>query len=334
MKGFAWLVGMVFCAAPMSGLGADPASKPFLVGIVANTVPLNEWSASSAADGTPHAGHAIRTGLERLGWVEGKNLRILWRSAEGRFERLPSIFNELASTPVDVIVAIGPGTSVAAKATRSVPIVMVVSAGVLGPWVASLSRPDRNLTGLTVEAEGQEGKRLELLKRTIPKATRIALLEEHGGCSAASNTLKDAASALGLILVPIGFDSLDQLERAFADASAMRADAVLVCDGVWVWRYGYQRAINALALRHRLPIMHTAAGGADTGGLMAYGVDMMVQYRRVPYYIDRILKGAKPADLPIEQPKTLEFAVNLRTAKGLGITIPASVLVQADRVIE
>ncbi len=319
---------------PRVGLLAKAEDRLPRVALVANTVPLAQWSATSIDDGTPHAGHAIRHGLEKLGWVDGKNIHIVWRSAEGHYERLPGIFGELAKLPVDAIVAIGPGTSVAAKATRTVPIVMVVSAGTLGPVVRSLSRPDRNLTGLTVEAEGQEGKRLELLKRTIPNAARVALLEEHGGCSAATKTLKDAANTLGLTLIPVGFDALDQLERAFAHATAMRADAVLVCDGVWVWRYGYQREINALALRHRLPIMHTAAGGADNGGLMAYGVDMMVQYRRVPHYLDRILKGAKPSDLPIEQPKSLEFAVNLRTAKQLGITIPASVLIQADRVIE
>jgi putative tryptophan/tyrosine transport system substrate-binding protein len=323
------------CAALVlsSAFAAIGAETP-IVAVVANTIPMAQWSASSISDGTPHPGQAIRDGLEKLGWIDGQNVRLVWRSAEGRFDRLPAIFNELAAAKVDVIVAIGPGVDLASKATRTIPVVMVVSAATLGPWVKSLARPDSNLTGLTVEAEGQESKRLELLKRTVPTATRVALLEEQSGCSAASKTLTEAAGALGLTLTPVRFRSLEQLEHAFAQAVAMRAEAVLVCDGVWVWRHEYQRLINALALHHRLPIMHTAAGGADTGGLLAYGVDMMVQYRRVPHYIDRLLKGAKPADLPIEQPKALEFAVNLQTARKLGLQIPASILIQADRVID
>jgi putative ABC transport system substrate-binding protein len=323
--------------APLLLIAAGTAAgeeRLLRVGIVANSIPLAQWSAASLEDGTPHAGYAIREGLEKLGWVDGKNIRILWRSAEGKYDRLASIFEELAAIPVDAIVAIGPGTSIAAKATSTVPIVMAVSAGVLGPFTTSLSRPDRNLTGLTFEAGELEGKRLEILKQAVPKATRIAILEEDLACSNATKTLEEAAAALNLTLVPIPFRGFDHLERAFGHAVAMRADAVLVCDGVLVWRYRYQRAINQLALKHRLPTMHTAAGGADNGGLMAYGIDMMVQYRRVPHYIDRILKGAKPSDLPIEQPRALELAVNLRTARQLGITIPASVLIQADRVIE
>jgi putative ABC transport system substrate-binding protein len=304
------------------------------VGIVANSIPLEQWTARTLDDGTPHAGQAIREGLERLGWTDGRNVRLVWRSAEGRYERLPAIFEELASAPVDVIVAIGPGAGAAAKATRTVPVVMAVSAPVLGPFLGSLSRPDRNFTGLSFEAGELEGKRLEILRRAVPGATRIALLEEEAACSSASRHLRDAAANLNLTLAPGRFTSLDDLERAFAEVVSIRAHAVLVCDGVLVWRYGYQRAINDLALRHRLPIMHTAEGGADNGGLMAYGIDMMVQYRRLPFYIDRILKGAKPSELPIEQPNSLRLVINLKAARALGLTLPASLLVQADRVVE
>jgi putative tryptophan/tyrosine transport system substrate-binding protein len=313
---------------------AGTLGRPYRVGLVANSIPLAQWSAPSLEDGSPHPGQAIREGLGRLGWIDGKNIHIVWRSAEGRYERLPAIFRELADLPVDVMVAIGPGTSVAAQATRTVPVVMAVSAAALGPFTQSLSRPDRNLTGLTFEAGELEGKRLEILKRAVPKAIRIAILEEELGCTSPSKTLENAAAALGLTLLRIPFASLEQLERAFERAVDARADAVLVCDGVLVWRYRYQRSINALALRHRLPTMHTAAGGADNGGLMAYGIDMMVQYRRVPYYIDRILRGAKPSELPIEQPRAVELVVNLRTARALGLDIPAALRVQADRVIE
>ena len=304
------------------------------VGIVANTVPLAQWSASSIEDGSPHAGYAIRQGLERLGWIDGKNVRLVWRSAEGRYERLAGIFEELARMPVDVIVAIGPGTSIAAKATDKVPVVMAVSAGALGPFTQSLARPNRNLTGVTFESGELEGKRLEIMKRALPHIVRIAVLEEDRGCSSPSRTLENAAAALKLSLLRIGFRSIEDLSGAIESAAAQRADAILVCDGVLTWRYGYQRAMNRLSLQHRLPIMHTAAGGADNDGLLAYGIDMMIQYRRVPYYIDRILKGAKPSELPIEQPKSIELVVNNRTARALGITVPASVLVQADRVIE
>lgn len=314
--------------------GAFAQDRVARVAIVANTIPLDQWSARSLDDGTPHAGSAIRDGLEKLGWIDGKNIRIIWRSAEGRYERLVPIFQEVSAAPVDVIVAIGPGAGAAAKATRTVPVVMAVSAPVMGPFLKSLSRPDRNFTGLSFEAGELEGKRLEILKRAVPAAKRIALLEEEGACSSASNHLKDVSTRLGVVLVPIRFKSMEQLENAFIEAAQAQAQAVLVCDGVYVWRYGYQRAINDLALKHRLPTMHTAEGGADNGGLMAYGIDMMVQYRRVPYYIDRILKGASPADLPIEQPNSLRLVINQKTARALGITMPPDLLVQADRVIE
>ena len=322
---------LILCLWAVNALAGERLPR---VAIVANTIPLQQWSGPSLEDGTPHGGYAIRQGLEQLGWIDGKTIEILWRSAEGKYERLNAIFSELAALPVDAIVAIGPGTTAAMKATREVPIVFIVSAGTLGPWVSSLSRPDRNLTGLSVEAEGQEGKRLELLKRTIPNARRVVLLEERSGCAPATKVVNDAAESLGITLVPVGFDAIDQLDRALSEAAALRPDAMLVCDGVWVWRYGVQRKINAMGIRHRVPIMHTAAGGADTGGLMSYGIDQMIQYRRAPYYIDRLLKGAKPSDLPIEQPKALTFVVNAQTARALGISLPAAVLVQADRVIE
>jgi putative ABC transport system substrate-binding protein len=323
------LLGVLHCAAA--------AEEPRLprVGIVANTIPLAQWSGPTLVDGTPHAGHAIREGLEKLGWVDGRNVRLLWRSAEGNFDNLPSIFAELAAIPVDVIVAIGPGASAAAKSTSTVPIVVAISAGALGTaFVQSLARPNRNLTGLTFEARELEGKRLDLLKQVVPKATRVAMLEENEGCWGPTRVLKGAATRLGLTLLTIPFRKLGELEAAFASAAAQGAEAMLVCDGVYVYRYQYQREINALAMRYRLPIVHTASGGADNGGLMAYGIDTMVQYRRVPHFVDRILRGARPKDLPIEQPTVVELIVNQRVAKALGLTIPAAILVQADRVIE
>ena len=323
-------------ALAVAASAADAHAQVKRVAIVANTVPLSEWSARALPDGSPHAGQAIREGLEKLGWVDGKNVRLLWRSAEGRLERLERIFEELVGSGVDVIVAIGPGTGAAARVTRTTPIVMAVSAGALGSVAGeSLARPDRNLTGLTLESGAEmETKRLSLLKQAIPGARRIALLQEgKGPCLSPSSSLRAAADSLGLSLFSVSFDSAETLERAFEVAVTSKADAMLVCDGIWVYRYGTQRAINGLARRLRLPVMHTASGGADTGGLLAYGIDTMIQYRRVPYFVDRILRGAKPSQLPIEQPMAVELVVNLDAARALGLTIPKPVLLQANRVV-
>lgn len=322
---------------PVATVLAAPAQqtvRPFRIAIVANTVPLLEWSAPTTSEETPHAGHAIREGLQKLGWVDGKNIEILWRSAEGRLDRLPAIFDELVKVPADVIVAIGPGSQAAARATRSIPIVIASSAGGLGRLVDSLSRPGRNITGVTFEALGLETKRLETLKRAAPASKRVAVLMEQGACPNASKEMDTAAATMGLTLIPVSFASLEDAERGLTDARARGAEAILVCDGVMVYRRGFQRAINEIAVRHRLPIMHTATGGADTGGLLAYGIDTMVQYRRVPYFVDRILRGAKAEDLPIEQPTSVQLVVNTKVAKALGLTLPPAVLLQADRVVE
>jgi putative ABC transport system substrate-binding protein len=330
-----WRASAIFALALLVAPPPVRADNPRLVGIVANTVPLREWTAPSLPDGGPHAGQAMREGLEKLGWVDGKNIRIVWRSAEGDFERLPAIFEELARMPVDVIVAVGPGASAALKATSTIPIVMAVSASTVGPVVESLSRPGRNITGLSFETpRGLFGKRLELLKLAVPKAARVVALVEGETASKPSRDTQAAADKLGIDLVMIAFRTVDDLERAFAEVVAARPDAVLVTDGVWVHRRRFQQAVNSLAARHRLPIMHTASDGADTGGLLAYGIDTMAQYRRIPYFVDRILKGAKPSTLPVEQPATLTLTLNIGTAKALGLVLPAALRIQADRVIE
>jgi putative ABC transport system substrate-binding protein len=335
MKAAARLAGLILGITLSCTGNAGPQDLP-RVGIVANTVPLAEWSGKPIADGTPNGGLAIREGLEQRGWVDGKNVQILWRSAEGRFDRLPAIFEELVKGGADVIVAIGPGTAAAAKATATVPIVMAVSAPMLGARVGdSLARPARNLTGLSVETSGLDAKRMSLLKQSLPHASRVVFLEEErGSCGSALPRIRQAAANLQISILPVVVDPQGDLEAAFKESAALRADAVLVCDGVWAYRYGFQRTLNDWARRYRLPMMHTAVGGADNGGLMSFGVDNMVQYRRIPYFVDRILRGARPADLPIEQPTAVEFVINRRVAKALGVKIPDAVLLQADRVVD
>jgi putative tryptophan/tyrosine transport system substrate-binding protein len=319
------------CAA-----SAQAPVKILRVGLVANTVPLDEWRSPRRADGSPHAGELIRQGLRERGWVDGKNVRILHRSAEGRLEGLPAIFEELAALPVDVIVAIGPGAVAAAKATKTVPIVMSATAAAVDIGLASsLARPGGNLTGLSFEARDEIiAKRLELLKRALPQLSKVAFLT-HGPPGASWDRMYQAAATqAGVNIVRAEFADLADLERAFASAERDGAQAVLVVDGVSVHQSDYQRAINAAASRRRLPTLHSAEGGADTGGLMSYAIDSRAQYRRIPYFVDRILRGAKPSDLPMEQPGNPELVVNRGVAKAFGLVLPLSLVLQANRVIE
>ena len=316
--------------------GSDPPRKIPLVALVANTVPLEEWQGSRMTDGRPHGGEAIREGLRERGWIDGKNIRILHRSANGRFDRLPAIFEELVSTPVDVIVAIGPGVAPATRATKSIPIVMYATAGAVAIGLAdSLSHPGRNLTGISFEARDEIiAKRLQLLKQAVPRASRIAFLSDFEPDEGWRKVHQDAADAAGVTQLPAPFKGLDDIDRAFAAAVRSGAAAVLVTDGVWVRRTAFQRAINAAAARHRLPIIHSADGGADMGGLMAYDIFSIAHYRRLAHFIDRILRGAKPANLPIEQPGNPTLVFNLRVARELVLALPQSLLIQADRLIE
>lgn len=324
-----------FLLAASTAVGAAAPGKVPRVALVANTVPLEEWKAPRTADGSPNPAEAIREGLRERGWNDGKNLHILHRSADGRFEQLPAIFAELVGIPVDVIVAIGPGVAPATRATKSIPIVMYATAAAVDIGLAdSLSRPGRNLTGMSFEARHEIlAKRLELLKQAVPLASRIAFLSDVEPDAGWRKIHQEAADAAGVIRVPAPFRGLDDIDRALAAAVRDGASAVMVTDGVWVRRSTYQQAINAAAMRHRLPVIHSADGGADTGGLMAYDTYSIAHYRRLAHFIDRILRGARPADLPIEQPGNPTLVINLRVAKALGLALPQSLLVQADRVI-
>jgi len=274
---------------------------------------------------------AFRQGLHELGYIEGNNIVIEWRVAEGKRDRVPALAAELVRLKVDVIVTGSATDTRAAKAaTATIPIVMTNDGDPVGNgFVASLARPGGNITGLSTLSPELSGKRLELLKEIVPKLSRVAVF---GTSTSASNAqelreVELAAGALGVKLQYLDVLGPKDIETAFRAAAKGRADAVLmnVSGGI----ASYQRPeIAELAVKSRLPVIYERAPSVEAGGLMSYGV------RRAATYVDKILKGAKPADLPVEQPTKFEFIINLKTAKQIGLTIPPNVLARADKVIK
>jgi putative tryptophan/tyrosine transport system substrate-binding protein len=282
---------------------------------------------------------AIRLALRDLGYVEGQNIAIEYRYAEGKLDRLPALAAELVRLKVDIIVAGGGSNIVRAvkNATKTIPIVMV--GGGLDPveagLIESLGRPGGNVTGLTNLARKLGGKQLELFKEAVPKVTRVAVLYDPalpGMVREVKEDLPVAASALKLTVQPWEVRDADGFERVFAAVNKHRSDGLYVPGGPLMTVN--QKRISGFALKSRLPSMYVRREFADAGGLMSYGADLANSYRRVAYYVDKILKGAKPADLPVEQPTKFELVINLKTAKALNLTIPQSVLFRADRVIK
>jgi putative ABC transport system substrate-binding protein len=280
---------------------------------------------------------AFRQGLRELGYVEGKNIVIEWRSAEGKRDRLPSLAAELVRLKVDIIVTAGPPATRSAKeATVTIPIVFAQDGDpVASGFVASLARPGGNITGLSTLAPELSGKRLELLKEIVPRLSRVAVLGNSTN-PANAQVLKETELAAGVFGVKLQYlDVLDpkDIETAFRAASKGRADAVLmtVSGGVVL---SQRTQVVELAAKSRLPAMYIIREYVETGGLMSYGVSLIDLDRRAATYVDKILKGAKPADLPVEQPTKFEFIINLTAAKQIGLTIPPNVLVRADRVIK
>ena len=318
-------------------LAAAVHAQQARVGVLANTIPPAELSAGR----TSHpAIRSLVTGLTELGWHEGRNIQYVWRSAEGDFRKLPKFADELAAESVDVIVAYGPGVSAAMHATHRIPIVMGAS-GVIGREVLdgkvrveSLARPGGNVTGLSLSGGADlNGKRLEILKSVAPSIRRVGVLY-HEATGFGPKT-RAAARAMGITLQAFGFRSdVALLEPAFAAMVAAGMDAAIVVELPATNLPAVQAAIHRLAERHRLPVMHEVLSAVDSGGLMAYGADINKLYRRVPYFVDRILRGVKPADMPIEQPADFELRINLRAARVLGLEIPAPVLIQASKVVE
>ena len=279
---------------------------------------------------------AFRQGLRELGYIEGKNIVIEWRSAEGKLERLPALLDELVRLKVDVIVSAGSAVTRPAKqATNTIPIVMAQDGDpVANGFVASLARPGGNITGLSTLAPELWGKRLELLKETVPKLSRVAIF----GSSTEpyyTQVLKEIELAAGALKVKLQYlDVLSpkDIEIAFRAASKGRAEAgLMMLSGAFSSEQRPQ--ILDFAVKNRLPVIYGGPAIAEAGGLMSYGVNTRDLDRRAAVYVDKILKGRTPADLPVEQPMKFEFIINLKTAKQIGLTIPPNVLVRADKVI-
>jgi putative ABC transport system substrate-binding protein len=277
----------------------------------------------------------FRSGLREIGYVDGKNIRIESRSAEGNVARFNELVAELVNLNVDVIVTGGTGaTTAASKATNLIPIITtVVTDPIASGFVASLARPGGNITGLTTMTAELSGKRLEILKETFPRVSTIAVLwnpENPGSGTQFQETLA-AAQRLGIQVRSLEARAPDDIDKAFALISNKRADALVVIRGALT--NNQQSRIIGLAGTNRLPAMYSLRAAVEAGGLMYYGVNDADLYRRAATYVDKILKGAKPANLPVEQPTKFEFVVNLKAAKAIGLTIPPNVLARADRVI-
>jgi putative ABC transport system substrate-binding protein len=318
---------IAFSAAPLAA-EAQQAAKVARIGYLALTLAAS-----------PHAPEAFRQGLRDLGYVEGRNLVIAYRDAEGKLERLPALAAELVALKVDVILAPTTPPALAAKqATRTLPIVFATVADpVTSGLVTSLARPGANVTGLSNLTPELVGKCLELLTRAVPGVSRVAALWQPGGHG--ERTEKDmlkeadvAARALGVRLQFVEARGPADFDRAFSDMTRARAGALTVLASARF--YSERRRLADLAAKHRLPAVYSLREFVDAGGLMAYGPNIADSYRRAATYVDKILKGAKPGDLPVEQPTKFELVINLKTAKALGLTIPQSLLGRADEVIQ
>ena len=279
---------------------------------------------------------AFRQGLRELGYIEGQSIAVEYRFASGQVERYPGLATELVRLKVDVIVAPATPQALAAKqATSSIPIVFVLVADAVGAGlITNFARPGGNITGLTSSSAELGGKRLELLKQMVPKASRVAVLYNPTDRSNVLilKQLQESALTLGLILQPLEVREPREFEGAFVAMTRERHHAMFGTPGALTFEH--RRVLVDLAAKHRIPAMWGHRYFVDAGGLMSYAVNLYDQNRQAAVFVDKILKGAKPADLPIEQPTKFELVINLKPAKALGLTIPPSLLVQADQVIE
>jgi len=315
-------------SAPL-GAEAQQAAKVARIGFLS----------TSPAGGIPHLREAFLEGLRDLGYVEGRNVVIEYRFAEEKLERLPTLAAELVALKVDVIVAPNTPAALAAKqATRTIPIVFSFAADpVTSRLVTSLAQPGGNVTGLSVFGPELVGKCLEQLKQAVPGVSRVAYLWQPGALDERQekDRLKRAevaARALGMRLQVVEARGPEDFDRAFSDMTRARADALTVLGGAML--FTERRRLVDLAAKNRLPAVYSWREFVDVGGLMSYGPDLADSLRRATTYVDKILKGTKPGDLPVEQPTKFELVINLKTAKALGLTIPQSVLARADQVIE
>jgi putative tryptophan/tyrosine transport system substrate-binding protein len=303
--------------------------------------PTKVWRIGYLGDGTAATRAAesldpLRESLAGLGYVEGRNIVMDVRWTEGSTERRTMLAAELVRLKPDVIVTHGAQAGLAVKAaTTTIPIVVAVAADFLGTGlVKSLARPGGNLTGMTDQVVELSGKEVQLLKETLPGMKRLALMWEDKSPTAvpSAETMQDAARSMGLRVLPLPVTNAEDIERAFEVAARRRADAVIAMHSPLT--VGLRMRIAQLALKKRLPLMSAPAQFTDAGALMSYGPDLAKYFTKAAVVVDKILKGTKPADIPVEQPTRIELVINLKTAKALGIKIPQSILLRADRVIE
>jgi len=295
------------------------------------------WLSSSPLSATPERIEAFRQGLRELGYIEGKNIVIEWRSGEGKPDREKTLAAELVRLKVDVIVTGGSTATRPAKdATATIPIVMAQDSDPVGNgFIASLARPGGNITGLSNFAPELSGKRLELLKEIVPRLSRVAILGTSTvpGNAQLLRETELAAEMFGVKLQYIDILAPKDIETAFQAAGEGRADAILMLvRGPVVTPH--RKEIATFAAKKQLPAIYSGVEYVEDGGLISYGVSLPDLDRRAAYYVDKILKGAKPADLPVEQPTKFELVINLKTAKQIRLTIPANVLARADRVLK
>ena len=319
----ALVLAVGFLALPLAAEGQQAKKVPVIGYLI-------ERSGPTAFD------EAFRLGLRELGYSEGRNIVVEYRWAEGKTERLPALAAELVSLKVDVIVTSGtPGGLAAKNATSTIPIVMASGGDfVADGLVTSFSRPGGNITGLSVFARELSGKRLEILKEAVPGLTRVAAAFNrlNPGTRSLFSETETAATRLGLKALPLDIQFPDGVDAAFAEAVRLRAGAVvIISDGATIV---HRAQLGSAGLKHRLPTIFANKTYLEGGGLMSYGPNIIEVWRRAATYVDKILKGAKPADMPIEQPTTLELVISLKTAKAIGLTIPPPLLQRADQVIE
>ena len=325
MKRRAALFGIVGLGAGFGATAAraQRASKVAVIGLLDGGQRVEWWA-------------AFREQIQKLGYVEGQNVAFQARYAGGNPERLPALAQELVRLDVAVIVTAGEGASVEARrATRTIPIVTATGTDPVSLGLAvSLARPGRNVTGVSSLSSDLTAKRLDLIREVLPKMTRLAVVwhSDNLGSATAMRQLGTSTASSKIALQNLGINSAEELPEAFSAAARERADAVFVVAGPMT--YPQRTRIAELALKHRLPTVHGPSEYVDAGGLISYATSYPDLFRRAAVYVDKILKGAKPGDLPIEEPTKFEMVVNLKTARALGVSIPKAVLVRAYRVIE
>jgi len=315
-------LGVLSCTPTVTS--AQPASKVQRIGYLSLRSGLNEQD------------EAFLRGLRELGYVEGRNFTIEYRWAAGKEERLLELAADLVRLKVDVIVtATTPAIAAAKRATSAIPIVMAAVADPVGSGlVTSLARPSGNVTGLTLMSTELAGKRLQLVRELLPKATRVAVLAHHGPSATPLllEQMRAAAQQTGVQLVVQEVSGAQDLPGAFATMQRERAQALIV--QVSPLTSDHRRRLAELAAQHRLPAMYEVRSFVEAGGFMSYGPSIVEMYRRAAFFVDKILKGAKPSELPVEQPSKFELVINLKAAKALGLTIPESLRFRADEVIQ